>query len=107
MTSFQHKLIFDKDAIIKSNNNKRPDEFDIDHEFLTKLFFRDGNYDADLELSGKLWLRDLFMKAQTNILQVNNGLYLLATLLITGSYLMSTVVFDIYWEDWTGELRET
>ena len=38
---------------------------------------------------------------------MNNGLYLFAVLFITGSYLISTVVFDIYWEDWTGEPRET
>ena len=63
MTNFQHNLIFDKETIMKNNKNKKPDEFDMDHKYLTSLMFQDNNYDANLELSGKLWLRDLFMKA--------------------------------------------
>ena len=63
MTNFQHNLVFDKRTILENNKNKMPDEFDMDHKFLTSCMFRDQNYEADLSLSGKLWLRDLFMKA--------------------------------------------
>ena len=107
MTNFQHNLIFDKETIKKNNNNKKPEEFDMDHEFLTSLFFSDGNYDPHIELSGKLWLRDLFMKAQTNILQLSRLLYSIFLILITGSYLISTIIFDIFYTEWNGELRET
>ena len=40
-----------------------PEEFDMDHKFLTDLMLKNKNFDPDLKLSGKLWLRDLFMKA--------------------------------------------
>ena len=63
MRNFQHNLIFDKKEILERNNNVKPDEFEMDHEFLSTLMFKYHNYDEDLTLSGKLWLRDLFMKA--------------------------------------------
>ena len=48
---------------IRKNHKKLPDEFDMDHEFLSSLIFRDSNYDTELVIDGKLWLRELFMKA--------------------------------------------
>ena len=48
MTNFQHNLIFDKETILKNNKNVVPDEFDMDHKFLTALMFRNNNYDPNL-----------------------------------------------------------
>ena len=53
---------FDK-AVIQRKHKKLPQEFDMDHEFLSSLIFRNSNYETDLVIDGKLWLRELFMKA--------------------------------------------
>ena len=62
MEEFQHNMNFEKETIRKNHKNL-PEEFDMDHEFLSSLIFRDSNYDMDLVIDGKLWLRELFMKA--------------------------------------------
>ena len=62
MSEFQHKMNFDK-AMIQKKHKKLPQEFDMDHEFLSSLIFRNSNYETDLVIDGKLWLRELFMKA--------------------------------------------
>ena len=67
LNEFQHNHIFEKDEIRK-RHRRLPDEFDMDHTYLKKLVFRDDNYEAGQYVEGKLWLRELFMKAQTNIL---------------------------------------
>ena len=33
--------------------------------------------------------------------------YVLIVMTVVGSYLISTVVFDAFWQDWTGEERNT
>ena len=48
MTNFQHNLIFDKETILKNNKGEMPEEFDMDHKYLTSLMFRNKNFDADL-----------------------------------------------------------
>ena len=77
-----------------------PEDFDSIFDFLTTLVLRDNNYEPDFRLPGSLWMRELFMKAQTNILQLNMPIFFLAALLISSSYLISTLVFDSKKEDW-------
>lgn len=55
-------MTFEKEAI-KAKHKNLPEEFDMDHAFLSSLIFRDNNYDPNLIIDGKLWLRELFMKA--------------------------------------------
>ena len=62
MEEFQHKHNFEKEKIMKNHKNL-PAEFEMDHNFLSSLIFKIDNYDMDLKIDGKLWLRELFMKA--------------------------------------------
>ena len=40
---------------------KVPSDFDGIYDFLTELVYVNKNYDPDLEISGKLWLRELYI----------------------------------------------
>ena len=62
MEEFQHKMNFEKEKIQKNHKNL-PAEFEMDRTFLSSLIFRDNNYDMELTIDGKLWLREQFMKA--------------------------------------------
>ena len=62
MEEFQHNMNFEKEKIQKNHKNL-PAEFEMDHTFLSSLIFRDNNYDMELTIDGKLWLREQFMKA--------------------------------------------
>ena len=44
------------------------DEFKESFDYIKLLTLRDDNYDFETRYSGKLWVRDLFMKGQTAIL---------------------------------------
>ena len=61
---------------------------------------RDNNYEPEFRLPGSLWMRELFMKAQTNILQLNMPIFLSTALLLSSSHLIATLVFDSKKEDW-------
>ena len=86
-------MIYDKEAI-RARHKKLPEEFDMDHDFLSSLIFTDNNYDPNLVIDGKLWLRELFMKAQTNIKQLNIPIYVILCFLISASYPAATIILD-------------
>ena len=46
---------------------KLPANFDTIYDFLSQLVYINKNYDPDLELSGRLWLRELYIQAQNTI----------------------------------------
>ena len=69
-----------------------PEGFDMDFKFLQSLIFREKNYDENLVIDGKLWIRDLFLKAQTNMTLSNIPINLL-NILTAASYFIAAVVF--------------
>ena len=71
-----------------------PEDFDSIFDFLTTLVLRDNNYEPDFRLPGSLWMRELFMKAQTNILQLNFPLFFIVGLITAGNYMITTLILD-------------
>ena len=63
LNEFQHNLRFDREAILERHKHKVPNEFDMDFKFLNSFILDYNNYDENLVLDGKLWVRDLFLKA--------------------------------------------
>ena len=61
LDEFKHNNNFEKEDILKNNNGKLPEKFDEDFEFLKKLVFRNDNFDPNVTVSGKLWLREIFL----------------------------------------------
>jgi hypothetical protein len=61
---FQKKAIFKKPELkkrLKSSVANSP-LFDENYDFIKSQAFEDQNFDPDLKVSGKLWLRELFMQ---------------------------------------------
>ena len=54
-----------------------------------------------MEICGQLWLREMFLKAQTNIPQFSILFYNLTVLLICCSHLIATLVLDYKANDWS------
>ena len=72
------------------------------YDFLEKLTLRNKNYDTELRISGKLWIRDLFMKAQAFIPQLKKSIRDLTVIIIVASYLVTTLIIDWKKDDWEG-----
>ena len=49
-----------EEVMLRSN---LPDNFELSYDYLTRLVLTDNNYDWDLKIDGRLWLRELFMQA--------------------------------------------
>lgn len=105
LNEFQHNLKFDREAILERHKREVPEGFDMDFKFLQSLIFREKNYDENLVIDGKLWIRDLFLKAQTNMTLSNIPINLL-NILTAASYFIAAVVFYAKQEDWTEEERD-
>ena len=55
-----------KQVIIEKHSNL-PNEFGIIYDYLQDLMYRNKNYDPNLEVNGRLWLRELYIQAQNTI----------------------------------------
>ena len=67
---FKHKRQYNIDDCRRQLKTV-PKDFDESFNYLKLLTLRDDNYDFETRIPAKLWVRELFMKGQTNILQLN------------------------------------
>jgi hypothetical protein len=65
---FQHRAIFDKEELKEAVGSSvaNSDLFDLNFKFIRSQAFEDRNFDPDLKISAKLWLRELYMQCQLN-----------------------------------------
>ena len=107
LNEFRNNRNYKKEDILKKHK-KLPDNFDPVYEFLRKLAFKDNNVDVNKKIYGKLWIRELFMKGQSNILKLNMYFYMMLLMLMSGSFMIATAVLDWKWDDWgDGGERDT
>ena len=84
---------------IKAKYKKLPDNFSQTYNYLKRLVLENKNFDPNQKIDGKLWLRELFMQAQSNMPQLNMPLFTLLNMLITCTYLISIIVIDRVGDD--------
>ena len=48
---------------IMSKTKKLPKNFSETYDYLKRLVLENKNFDLDMKVDGKLWLRELFMQA--------------------------------------------
>ena len=53
--------------VIMEKHNNLPKEFENIYDYLQDLMYRNKNYDPNLEVNGRLWLRELYIQAQNTI----------------------------------------
>jgi len=91
---FKHKQLYDIDEA-KATMKKVPKDFDEGFNYLKLLSLTDDNYDFETRIPARLWVRDLFMKGQTNILQKNKWVFRGMIMLCSVSYLMASILLDM------------
>ena len=94
MKALKSKVAFDK----YWRNNESDDSQDTkqNKKFLEKLTVLDHSYDKELLIDGQLWLRELFMKAQSNQKDMNLTYLGLWVLLTSFSYLIGAILLEKY-----------
>ena len=63
---FKHCNQLSKEEVMLLPN--LPDNFELSYDYLTHLVLKDNNYDWSLKIDGRLWIRELFLQAQANML---------------------------------------
>lgn len=91
----------------KKQMKKVPVDFDESYNYLKLLTLKDDNFDLDTRFSGELWMRELYMKGQTNIFQKPTIIWMLTLLLASASYMITSAVLDHIGEDWSDTEKYT
>ena len=73
-----------KEEVMKRKN--LPDNFELSYDYMAKLVFVDNNFDSDLQIDGRLWLRELFLQAQSNMIQLNWFVFVMITMIVLVPY---------------------
>ena len=71
-----------------------PDNFETIYDHLKEVVFVNKNFDPDLFICGKLWLRELFLQAQNVVPSLNFKAFGVLSLLMTCSYFVTLVATD-------------
>ena len=71
-----------------------PDNFETIYDHLKELVFVNKNFDPDLFISGRLWLRELFLQAQSVIPSLNFKAFGVLCTLMTSTYFVTLIVND-------------
>ena len=71
-----------------------PENFEMIYDHLKELVFVNDNYDPNLQVSGKLMLRELFMQAQNIIPDINYKLFTAFNMILVGSYFFTQLIYD-------------
>ena len=96
MTKLRTSDSFDKEEI-RNKMKSTPQNYDMQFDYLTSLIFNDNK--CRNELDGRLWLREIFIAAQVNMLQEPYLLIYICCFLLSGSYLIGVLVCDAVQDD--------
>ena len=88
---------YDKEEFRKTIK-KVPENFDEHCNFLTCLIFNRCT-SVHQELDGRLWIREIFMAAQTNTIKQPGILIKIFAFLLSSSYLLGRLICDVILED--------